>query len=151
MPWQIQAVSGWKSCVRHRAEVPGICGAGPVFSICSSAVAKLNFCAADCTKGRKELQMRKGFKNGGLRIQPREKNITWASLGLEQTAVVGRRHICLEMTAARLPTPTGRGWLQPSSPPEGNKKGVCTPGWNFAGNGGIALLLAGEGGNFRSK
>lgn len=38
-----------------------------------------------------------------------------------------------------------------SSPPEGNKKGVCIPHLNFIGNGGITLLLAGERRNFHSK
>lgn len=33
-------------------------------------------------------------------------------------------------------------------PPEGNKKGVCSPDLNCTGNQGIALLLAGERGDF---
>lgn len=59
-------------------------------------------------KGEKRAtNFKKRFENGGLWIQPREKRITWASLGLKQTAVVGRLHICLEMT-----TP----WLWDSPP-----------------------------------
>lgn len=98
-------------------------------------------------KGEKRATNEKeGLKMGDLLcIQPREKRIPWASGAAE-----GRLHICLEMT-----TPWShhlkQGLDAESSPPEGNKKGVCIPDRNFTGNGGIALPLAGERGNFHSK
>lgn len=154
--WQIQVVSDWKSCMQHWAEVPGIWGVGPVFPICSGTVAKLNFCATDCTKERKEIQMKR-FESEGLGIQTRER---WASLRLAQTAAVGTP-LYIQTSARRVwrddpsksanPPPHKRGLHAGSSPPEGNKKGVCIPNLNFTGNGGITLLLARERCNFHSK
>lgn len=101
-------------------------------------------------------RLHKGEKRATKKVGKRETRNPaegkGSEVGLEQADVVGR------VTSAGgdhsmvgpLHTPGTRAGCA-SSPPEGNKKGDCIPAWNFTGNGGIALLLAGERGNFPSK